>query len=83
MIQDAEPVNLDVVEAVVAAARRRPVPPLPDTKVSLDTFFLLEKLTGPSISSWIKQLLLRRKMRGETRTDKFAAPACCTRPMSR
>jgi len=29
---DAAPVNLDVVEAVVAAARRRPVPPLPDTK---------------------------------------------------
>ena len=26
------------METVVAAARRRPVPPLPDTKVSLDAF---------------------------------------------
>ena len=38
MIQEDTPVNLDVVEAVVAAARRRPVPPLPDTKVSPDSF---------------------------------------------
>jgi len=29
---DDTQVNLDVVEAVLAAARRRPVPPLPDTK---------------------------------------------------
>merc|ERR1719370_2591870 len=29
---DNAPVNLDVVESVVAAARRRPVPSLPDTK---------------------------------------------------
>merc|ERR1719209_1150911 len=29
---DDAPVNLDVLEAVVAAARRRPVPPRPDTK---------------------------------------------------
>merc|ERR1712156_1138655 len=29
---DGQPINVEVVEAVLAAARRRPVQPLPDTK---------------------------------------------------
>ena len=33
LLQDGEPVNVEVVEAVLAAARKRPVQPLPDTKV--------------------------------------------------
>merc|ERR1711872_3462 len=32
---DGEPVNVEVVEAFLAAARKRPVQPLPDTKVQL------------------------------------------------
>ena len=35
LLQDGEPVNVEVVEAVLAAARKRPVQPLPDTKVQL------------------------------------------------
>ena len=69
MIQEDTPVNLDVVEAVLAAARRRPVPPLPDTEVSLNAFFTQTLL------------LSRRKMKGETRTGGFAAQVHCTRLM--
>ena len=35
LLQDGEPVNVEVVEAVLAAARKRPVQPLSDTKVQL------------------------------------------------
>ena len=35
IVQDKDPVNIEVVEDVLAAARRRPVPPLPDTKARL------------------------------------------------
>ena len=63
-VQDDAPVNLDVVEAVVAAARRRPVPPRPDTKVSLDAF--LKGLVIVSTARFDEKslhLLLRRKMK--------------------
>ena len=35
LLQDGEPINVEVVEAVLAAARKRPVQPLPDNKVQL------------------------------------------------
>ena len=35
LLQDGQPVNVEVVEDVLAAARKRPVQPLPDTKVQL------------------------------------------------
>ena len=35
LLQDDEPVNIEAVEADLAAARKRPVQPLPDTKVQL------------------------------------------------